>query len=109
MKGAKIRESVQIPGNTNGRRARLARRVRGHYLHAVILLETMFIQAIGVFRPTDRVPANDARRGRFRLRARVAPTGRQRPSCPSSHWRTSGVTGSVMSANSSCFLRNFAT
>ncbi|MGV9624950.1 cupin domain-containing protein [Streptomyces tendae] len=31
------------------------------------------------------------------------------PSCAFSHRRTSGVTGSVMSANSSCRLRNLAT
>lgn len=31
------------------------------------------------------------------------------PSCSFSHRRTSGVTGSVMSANSSCRLRNLAT
>ncbi|MFF2513970.1 CocE/NonD family hydrolase C-terminal non-catalytic domain-containing protein [Streptomyces sp. NPDC058086] len=34
---------------------------------------------------------------------------RGQPSSVSSHARTSGVTGSVMSANSSCFFRNFAT
>lgn len=47
--------------------------------------------------------------GRRALSGLDPPGTAQWERAASSHSRTSGVTGSVMSANSVCFVRNFAT
>ncbi len=53
------------------------------------------------------LPRQGLRKGeRGRGNADGAPAFRDYVSCASIHWIASGVTGSVMSANSPCFSRN---
>lgn len=57
--------------------------------------------------PTCRKPGEASQESPLPGEGRVSRA--PQPSCVFSHRRTSGVTGSVMSANSSCRLRNLAT
>lgn len=59
------------------------------------------------FEPTCRKPGEVSQESPLSGEGRVSRA--TQPSCVFSHRRTSGVTGSVMSANSSCRLRNLAT